>query len=80
MKTRLQSRDSDWLLYRKGRITASKCKRVASLKPTTSPSKTLKELLKINKVPQTSAMRQGLENEQAIADSFMEKNEDRGKL
>lgn len=77
MKTRLQSRDSDWLLYRKGRITASKCKRVASLKPTTSPSKTLKELLMINKVPQTSAMRQGLE---AIADSLMEKNEDRGKL
>lgn len=72
-KTRLQSRDSDWYLYRKGRITASKCKRVASLKPTTSPSKTLKELLMINKVPQTSAMLQGLENEDAIADSFIEK-------
>ena len=55
-KTRLQSRDSDWYLYRKGRITASKCKRVASLKPTT-----LKELFMINKVPQTSAMLQGLE-------------------
>lgn len=72
-KTRLQSRDSDWYLYRKGRITASKCKCVAFLKPTTSPSKTLKELLMINKVPQTSAMLQGLENEDAIADSFIEK-------
>lgn len=77
-KTRLQSRDSDWYLYRKGRITASKCKRVASLKPTTSPSKTLKELLMINKVPQTSAMLQGLENEDAIADSFVEKMKTEG--
>ena len=77
-KTRLQSRDSDWYLYRKGRITASKCKRVASLKPTTSPSKTLKELLMIDKVPQTSAMLQGLQNEQAIADSFIEKMKTEG--
>ena len=49
-KTRLQSQESDWFLYRKGRITASKCKRVASLKPTTSPSKTIKELL-VNNTP-----------------------------
>lgn len=55
-RTRLQSKNCDWFLYRKGRITASKCKRVASLKPTTSPSKTLKELLMVNKVPQTYAM------------------------
>ena len=46
-KTRLQSQQSDWFLYRKGRITASKCKRVASLKPTTSPSKTIKELKEV---------------------------------
>ena len=44
-KTRRQSQESDWFLYRKGRILASKCKRVASLKPATSPSKTVKELL-----------------------------------
>ena len=44
-KTRLHSEESDWFLCRKGRISASKCKRVASLKPATSPSKTLKELL-----------------------------------
>ena len=49
-KTRLQSQQSDWFLYRKGRITASKCKRVASLKPTTSPSKAIKELL-VNNTP-----------------------------
>ena len=45
-KTRLQSQESDWFLYRKGRA----CKRVASLKPATSPSKTVKELL-VNNTP-----------------------------
>ena len=38
-KTRLQCKDSNWHLHGKGRITASKCKRVASLKLTASPSK-----------------------------------------
>ena len=64
-RTRLQSKNCDWFLYRKGRITASKCKRLAPLKPATSPSKTL-ELLMVNKVPQTYAMLQGLEEEDAI--------------
>ena len=77
-RTRLQSKNCDWFLYRKGRITASKCKRAASLKPTTSPSKTLKELLMVNKVPQTYAMLQGLEEEDAIADSFIDKMEEEG--
>ena len=77
-RTRLQSKNSDWFLYRKGRITASNCKRVASLKPTTSPSKTLKELLMVNKVPQTYAMLQGLGEEDAIADSFIDKMEEEG--
>ena len=45
-RTRLLSKNCDWL----GRITASKCKRVASLKSSTFPSKTLKELLMANKV------------------------------
>ena len=45
-KTRLQSQESDWFLYRKGRA----CKRVASLKPATSPSKTVRELL-VNNTP-----------------------------
>ena len=71
-RTRLQSKNCDWFLYRKGRITASKCKRVASLKPTTSLSNTLEELLMVNKVPRTYAMLQGLEEEDAIADSFID--------
>ena len=37
-RRRLQSKNYDWFLYRKGRITASKCKPVASLKSTSSPS------------------------------------------
>ena len=71
-KTRLQSKNCDWFLYRKGRISASKCKCVASLKPTTSPSKTLKELLMVNKVSQTYVMLQALEEENEIADSFID--------
>ena len=51
---------------------------MASLKPTTSPSKTLKELLIVNKVPQTYAMLQGLGEEDAIADSFIDKMEEEG--
>ena len=78
-KTRLQSQDSNWYLYRKGRITASKCKRVASLKPTTSPSKALKELLLCDRVPQTSAMLQGLESEDDTVDTFLSKMEMEGK-
>ena len=78
-KTRLQRKDSNWYLCRKGRITTSKCKRVASLKPTTSLSKTLKELLLCDRVPQTSAMLQGLENEDDIEDTFLSKMEMEGK-
>ena len=70
--TRLQSQQSDWFLYRNGRITASKCKRVASLKPTTSPSKTIKEVL-VNNTPQSTAMLQGLQNEDNIAEAFINK-------
>ena len=71
-KTKLQSQESDWFLYRKGRVTASKCKRVASLKPTTSPSKTMRELL-VNNTPQSTAMLQGLQNEDSIAEAFINK-------
>lgn len=69
-KTRLQSQESNWFLYRKGRISASKCKRVASLKPATSPSKTVKELL-VNNTPSSTAMLQGLQNEKSIAEAFL---------
>lgn len=40
-KTREQSKDELWSFHRKYRITASKCYRIASLKPTTSPTKAL---------------------------------------
>ena len=77
-KTKLQSQESDWFLYRKGRVTASKCKRVASLKPTTSPSKTMRELL-VNNTPQSTAMLQGLQNEDSIAEAFINKLGSEGK-
>ena len=77
-KTKLQSQEFDWFLYRKGRVTASKCKRVASLKPTTSPSKTMKELL-VNNTPQSTAMLQGLQNEDSIAEAFINKLDSEGK-
>ena len=37
-KTKLRSDSIDWFKYRTGRITASHCKRIASLKTTTSPT------------------------------------------
>ena len=77
-KTKLQSQESDWFLYRKGRVTASKCKRVASLKPTTSPSKTMKELL-VNNSHQSTAMLQELQNEDSIAEAFINKLDSEGK-
>ena len=56
-KTRLQSNSADWYRFKKGRISASKCKRVASLKPTTSPSKALREVMGYSDIPQTTVMR-----------------------
>lgn len=44
-KTRLQSNCADWYRFTRGRISASKRERVASLKPSTSPTKTLKEVM-----------------------------------
>ena len=38
--------------------SASKCKRVASLKPTTSPIKALKEVMGYLDIPQTTAPRE----------------------
>ena len=65
-ETKLQSQESDWFLYRKARVTAFKFKRVVSLKPTTSPSKTMKQLT-VNNTPQSTAMQQGIQNEDSIA-------------
>lgn len=46
-KTKLQSDSIDWFKFRAGRITASHCKRITSLKSTTSPTKALKEVLTV---------------------------------
>ena len=50
-RTKLQSDSRGWFQYRKRRLTASKCKRITSLKATTSPTKALREILSYNQVP-----------------------------
>ena len=77
-KTRLQSNSADWYRFKKGRISASKCKRVASLKPTTSPSKALREVMGYSDIPQTTAMREGLEKEDEIAQVFISEMKKQG--
>ncbi|CAH3154834.1 unnamed protein product [Pocillopora meandrina] len=53
------------------RITASHCKRIASLKLTTSPTKALKEVLSYNQVPLTAAMKEGLAKEDEIEQALI---------
>ena len=53
--TWLQSNCADWYRFKRGRISASKCKRVAGLKPSTSPTKTFKEVMGYSETPQTTA-------------------------
>lgn len=50
-QTRLQSKCADWYHFKKSSISASKCKRVASFKLTTSPTKALKELMGCSDIP-----------------------------
>ena len=77
-KTRLQSNSADWCRFKKGQISASNCKRVASLKPTTSPSKALREVMGYSDIPQTTAMREGLEKEDEIAQVFISEMKKQG--
>jgi len=70
-KTRSQSNCADWYRFKRGRISASKCKRVASLKPSISATKTRKEVVGYSETPQTTAMREGLEKEDEIAQGFI---------
>ena len=77
-RTKLQSDSRDWFEYRKGRLTASKCKRIASLKATTSPTKALREILSYNQVPQTTAMQEGLEREDDIEKALLKHMEQNG--
>ena len=70
-KTRGQSKDKLWNFHRKCRITASKCYRVASLKPTTSPTKALGDVLQYNKQYESSAMNEGLQKEGEIESLYI---------
>ena len=73
-ETRGQSNNNKWFDHRLGRITASKCHRVACPhRAGTSPSKIIKEVLNYNKSVQTKAMREGIENEGLIISQYTEK-------
>ena len=67
-KTKGQHETRTWFDVRQPRITASKCKRCL-LKPTTSPTKAISEVVYPKQV-QTSAMRDGIESESAIIQTF----------
>lgn len=67
--TKSQSESDQWFYHRKVRITASKCKR-ALLKPTTSPTKAIGEILGLNNNFQSSKMNQGLKDEHTIIEMY----------
>ena len=73
-ETRGQSTNEKWFDHRFGRITASKCHRVACPhKAGTSPSKIIKEVLNYNEQVQAKAMREGIENEELIITQYKDK-------
>lgn len=59
----------EWYDVRQPRITASKCKRCL-LKPTTSPTKAIAEILSYNPAVQTKAMKEGIDWEAKILKRF----------
>jgi hypothetical protein len=68
--TRGQSNESLWFFHRKKRITASKCHRVASLRDSTSPTKTIREVLHYNTAYQSQSMKEGLMKEEDILKDY----------
>lgn len=65
-----------------GRITASHCKRLASLKAATSPTKALREVLGYNHVTLIPAMQESLQKKDEIEKGllmYMEKNGHKGR-
>ena len=73
-ETRGQSTIEKWFDDRFGRITASKCHRVACPpKAATSRSKIIKEVLNCNEQVHTKAMREGIENEELIITQYKDK-------
>lgn len=78
-ETRGQSDNPKWFEYRFGRITASKCHRVACPhKSSTSPSKIIKEVLNYNSCVQTKAMRDGIKNEKQAVTDYVKKMQQEG--
>ena len=63
--------DFKWNEARKVRITASKCKRVASMKGSTSPISALQEMLHYKQPFQTYFMKEGLEKEPEIISEYI---------
>ena len=70
-QTRNQANSEAWYRHRRPRITASKCKR-ALIKPTTSPTKAMKEIMCMNSFSWTSLMEDGLASEQGIIQKYSE--------
>lgn len=70
-QTRDQANCEAWYRHRKPRITASKCKR-AFLKPTTSPTKAMKEIMGMNSTVSTSFMKDGQLSECGIIENYSE--------
>ncbi|PFX15210.1 hypothetical protein AWC38_SpisGene20579 [Stylophora pistillata] len=69
---KLQSKCQEWFEHRRIRITASQCKR-ALLKPITSPTKAIRDILNYNNPYASKCMTQGLEDEASILKMYEEK-------
>ena len=65
LATKAQSNCQAWFEHRRVRITASQSKR-ALIKPSTSPTKAMKEILHYNNQYQSNKMKQGLKDEKKI--------------
>lgn len=77
--TRGQSDNPKWFEHRFGRVTASRCHRVACPhKSSTSPSKIIKEVLNYNPCVQTKAMWEGIKNEKLAVTEYVKKMQEDG--
>ena len=71
-ETKEQHKTRLWFDVHQSKITASKSKRCL-IKPTTSPTKVICEVLQYNKTVQTKAMQDGIESEGHIIKEFERK-------
>ena len=65
LPTKTQSNCQAWFEHRRGLVTASHSKR-ALIKPCTSPTQAMKEILHYNNQYQSNKMKQGLKDEKKI--------------